>query len=161
MTKPGENVREEPQDERGAPGSRDTGSDQPAGGPTDRPSGEYEGDEAVPSYDDAGKPEFEAGTTKEPPGDTERVVPPYEDRQRAAQPADDSTEAAGARTGGATRPTADPDYKSPPPGETSGGTTASPAQEQPASQTQESDRDDDAVDAPAHTPGTGRAEDKR
>ena len=28
----------EPQDERGAPGSRDTGSDEPAGGPVDRPA---------------------------------------------------------------------------------------------------------------------------
>ena len=30
---------EEPQEERGAPGSRDTGSDGPGGGPADRPSG--------------------------------------------------------------------------------------------------------------------------
>jgi hypothetical protein len=30
---------EEPQAERGAPGSRDTGSDEPAGGPTDRATG--------------------------------------------------------------------------------------------------------------------------
>jgi hypothetical protein len=160
MTTPGENVREEPQEERGAPGSRDTGSDEPAGGPVDRPSGEYEGDESVPSYDDGGKPDFQTGTTNEPPQDVKAEVPPYEDRQRAAEPADDSTEAAGARTGGATRPTTDPDYKSPAPGESAGGTTASPAQEQPASQTQETDRGDDAV-GPAHTPGVGRAEDKR
>jgi len=36
---PGEHLEEEPQDERGAPGSRDTGSDGPGGGPADRPSG--------------------------------------------------------------------------------------------------------------------------
>ncbi len=36
---PGDHLDEEPQDERGAPGSRDTGSDQPGGGPADRPAG--------------------------------------------------------------------------------------------------------------------------
>ena len=34
-----EHLDEEPQDERGAPGSRDTGSDKPGAGPTDRPEG--------------------------------------------------------------------------------------------------------------------------
>lgn len=38
----GEHLEPEPQAERGAPGSRDTGSDQPAGGPVDRPVGEAE-----------------------------------------------------------------------------------------------------------------------
>jgi hypothetical protein len=161
MTTPGDNVSEEPQEARGAPGSRDTGSDLPSGGPADRPSGEYEGDESVPSYDDGGKPDFETATTNEPPQDVKPAVPPYEGRKEAADVGDDSTEAAGARTGGATRPTTDPDYKSPPPGETAGGATASPAQEEPASQMPETDRDPDAVDAPAHTSGTGRAEDQR
>ncbi|MGN5633060.1 hypothetical protein [Streptomyces sp. AC154] len=32
-------VHEEPQEERGAMGSRDTGSDKPSGGPVDRPAG--------------------------------------------------------------------------------------------------------------------------
>ena len=36
---PGEHLTEEPQEERGPMGSRDTGSDQPAGGPADRPVG--------------------------------------------------------------------------------------------------------------------------
>ncbi len=36
---PAEHLDEEPQAERGAPGSRDTGSDEPAGGPVDRPAG--------------------------------------------------------------------------------------------------------------------------
>jgi hypothetical protein len=31
--------QEEPQAERGAPGSRDTGSDEPGGGPVSRPAG--------------------------------------------------------------------------------------------------------------------------
>jgi hypothetical protein len=160
MTTPGENVREEPQEERGALGSRDTGSDLPSGGPADRPSGTYHGDESVPEHDDGAKPDFETAMTNRPPGDTKPAVPPYEGRREAAEPADDSTEEAGVRTGGATRPTTDPDYKSPPPGETASGATASPAQEQPASQTSEASRDDDKV-GPAHTPGTGRAEDKR
>jgi hypothetical protein len=37
-TEPGAHLPE-PQEERGAVGSRDTGSDQPGGGPVDRPAG--------------------------------------------------------------------------------------------------------------------------
>jgi hypothetical protein len=36
---PGHHLDEEPQQERGARGSRDTGSDEPSGGPVDRPEG--------------------------------------------------------------------------------------------------------------------------
>jgi hypothetical protein len=36
---PAVHLQAEPQEERGAPGSRDTGSDEPAGGPADRPAG--------------------------------------------------------------------------------------------------------------------------
>jgi hypothetical protein len=35
---PGAQLSEEPQEGRGAPGSRDTGADEPAGGPVDRPA---------------------------------------------------------------------------------------------------------------------------
>lgn len=38
---------EEPQEARGAPGSRDTGSDAPAGGPAERPAGRGEEDTGV------------------------------------------------------------------------------------------------------------------
>jgi hypothetical protein len=38
---------EEPQAARGAPGSRDTGADEPAGGPADRPAGRTEDDTDV------------------------------------------------------------------------------------------------------------------
>jgi hypothetical protein len=38
-TGPAAHLQEEPQEERGAPGSRDTGSDQAVGGPADRPVG--------------------------------------------------------------------------------------------------------------------------
>jgi hypothetical protein len=40
----GGQLSEEPQSERGAPGSRDTGSDEPAGGPVDRPAGQSDED---------------------------------------------------------------------------------------------------------------------
>jgi hypothetical protein len=36
---PGEHLEEEAQSERGPQGSRDTGSDEPSGGPVDRPAG--------------------------------------------------------------------------------------------------------------------------
>ena len=42
--KPSAHLEEEPQEERGAPGSRDTGSDEPAAGPADRPAGTAEDD---------------------------------------------------------------------------------------------------------------------
>ncbi|OBF37772.1 hypothetical protein A5724_11450 [Mycobacterium sp. ACS1612] len=135
-------------------GSRDTGSDEPSAG-TDRPSGAYEGDESVPQYGEEGKPDFQTGFTQDPPRDVEPEVPPYEGRKTSAD-SGETTEKEGARTGGATAPTTDPHSK----GQTAGGSTTSPAQEQPAAGSGGPDRDDDMV-GPAHTPGTGRAEDKR
>ena len=41
---PGEQLEEEPQAERGPEGSRDTGSDEPEGGPVDRPAGQSDED---------------------------------------------------------------------------------------------------------------------
>jgi hypothetical protein len=38
-TEPAAHLQAEPQSERGAPGSRDTGSPGPGGGPADRPAG--------------------------------------------------------------------------------------------------------------------------
>ena len=157
MSTPGEHLTEEPQEERGAPGSRDTGSDQPSGGPADRPSGTYQGDEMVPSYGGAGET-ADTGTTERPPADVKPAVPPYEGRKQTAEPG--GTGGEGAETGGATRPVADPGYKSPAPGETARGATASPADEQPASQAPETDRDDDAA-GPGHVSGVGRGEQKR
>jgi hypothetical protein len=40
--RPAAYVQEEPQAERGAPGSRDTGSDEPGGGSVNRPAGAAE-----------------------------------------------------------------------------------------------------------------------
>lgn len=61
---PGEQLQEEPQDERGPIGSRDTGSDEPGGGPVDRPSGSADaesdtGIDADESGDDA--PQLQSG----------------------------------------------------------------------------------------------------
>jgi hypothetical protein len=140
-----------------APGSRDTGSDKPSGG-EDRPSGTYQGDESVPAHG-GGEPEFDTKFTNEPPRDVESAVPPYEGRKTEAD-SGDSTETQGARTGGAAAPTTDSGYKAPPPGQTSGGPTTSPADEQPASGQPETDTADDRV-GPSHVPGTGQAEDKR
>ncbi|WP_006242892.1 hypothetical protein [Mycolicibacterium tusciae] len=160
MNTPGEHRSEEPQDERGAPGSRDTGSDQPSGGPVDRPSGTYRGDDSVPAHHEYGRPEATGSAkTERPPIDTEPAVPPYEGRQTTAKPEETEPERGGARTAGATHPVSDPDYKSPPPSETPGGATASPAEEQPASQMPEADRDDDRV-GPDHVPGVGKGERK-
>ena len=42
---PGEQLEEEPQAARGPEGSRDTGSDEPSGGPVDRPAGSADEDD--------------------------------------------------------------------------------------------------------------------
>ncbi|OKH75040.1 hypothetical protein EB74_32985 [Mycobacterium sp. SWH-M5] len=94
-------LSEEPQEERGAPGSRDTGSDQPSGGPADRPSGTYAGDETVPAHGGA----KDSVKTEQAPADAEPAVPPYADRQTSAKSEGDQTEGQGARTGGAVKPT--------------------------------------------------------
>jgi len=161
MTGPSEHRTEEPQSERGEPGSRDTGSDQPSGGPTDRPSETYRGDETVPAHDEQGKPGDTGGDkTEHSPTDAKPAVPPYEGRQTSAKPEGDQGAGQGARTGGAVKPEADSAYKAPAPQETAGGATASPGDEQPAAQTSESQRDDDTV-GPSHTPGIGKGEHKR
>ena len=49
---PGQHLDEEPQEERGPRGSRDTGSDEPSAGPADRPAGV-----ADPGADTSVKPE--------------------------------------------------------------------------------------------------------
>lgn len=158
MSTPGEHLSEEPQYERGAPGSRDTGADEPSGGPADRPSGTYRGDESVPAYGESGP--TGSAKTEAPPSDVKPAVPPYEGRQTTAKPEGGQGGDSAERTGGAVKPVTDPSYKAPAPQDTPGGATASPAEEQPASQMPETDRDDDRV-GPAHTAGTGRAEDKR
>ncbi|KJF22439.1 hypothetical protein SZ00_03093 [Rhodococcus sp. AD45] len=48
---PGEHLSEEPQSERGEPGSRDTGSNEPGGGPVDRPEGSFDHEETISTSD--------------------------------------------------------------------------------------------------------------
>jgi hypothetical protein len=56
---------EEPQEARGAPGSRDTGADPPAAGPSDRPAGRAEADTGV----DAGRSTVDPAMPDLPTGD--------------------------------------------------------------------------------------------
>ncbi len=61
---PGAELEPEPQSERGAPGSRDTGSDEPGGGPADRPAGggDEETDTSVdPQSSDGDAPNLPTG----------------------------------------------------------------------------------------------------
>jgi hypothetical protein len=140
-------------------GVRDTGTDAPEPGSADRPVGTVDED-ANPPMSDPSKSDVYGGTGELPPQDTGSAIPPYEGRAQGATKDPSSTEgASGANVGGATGPVSDPNYKSESPASTSGGASKSPADEQPASQTSESDRDDDKV-GPAHTPGTGRGESK-
>ena len=92
--------------------------------------------------------------------DTEnKTVPPYDGRQESADV--DSKEKSvkdGAKTAGATGLVEDDDMKASEPGDTDRGATGSPADEQPASESPETDLDDDAV-GPAHHEGTTRGED--
>jgi hypothetical protein len=156
---PGEHLSEEPQSERGDLGSRDTGSDEPSGGPVDRPEGAVEGAESVPSTGDGDESVAHGGAGTLPPQDTEPVLPPYEGRQTHAKPESKAGDEGG-RNEGAAVPTSDESYKSPAPDDTPGGATVSPADEQPASEQSETDLDDDRV-GPAHVAGTGQAENKR
>lgn len=61
----GETPQEEPQAERGPEGSRDEGSDEPAGGPVDRPEGsiDEESDTSVsPQESQPGAPDMPTGS---------------------------------------------------------------------------------------------------
>lgn len=104
MSTSNEHLSEEPQEQRGAPGSRDTGSDEPSGGPTDRPSGTYHGDEAVPAHEGGGSGQTGREKTEAPPSDAEPAVPPYEGRQTTAKPDSGVDDGGDARTGGAVKP---------------------------------------------------------
>jgi hypothetical protein len=160
MSASSEHLSPEPQEARGAPGSRDTGADEPSGGPAQRPSGSLRGDESVPAYAESGKPDQTGSEkTEVPPSDAKPAVPPYEGRQTSAKP-ETGDDAGGAREGGAVKPTSDADYKAPSPQETPGGATASPAEEQPAAGMPETDRGDDMT-GPAHMSGVEPGEQHR
>ncbi len=81
----GNHPSEEPQSQRGAEGSRDTGSDSPGGGPADRPAGAFEEDEvtSAPAQDPHSDNPGSTGTL--PPHDAEPATPPYEGRRTGAE----------------------------------------------------------------------------
>jgi hypothetical protein len=95
------------------------------------------------------------------PDTTGSAVPPYEGR-RAAADVDGEGKAYrdGANVGGATGPVENANRSAPDPADTPRGATGSPADEQPASDTPDTDLDDEDGTGPAHHPGTPRAEDQ-
>jgi hypothetical protein len=140
-------------------GVRDTGEDTPEPQPEGRPVGTVDED-ANPPMSDPSASDTYGGTGELPPQDTGQAIPPYDGRKESGAVPPASTEGAGgANVGGGRGPVTDSGYKSPSPSDTPGGRSKSPADEQPASQMPESDRDDDRV-GPAHVPGVGRGESK-
>lgn len=83
MSSPQERFAGEP-----APGTRDTGFNEPSGG-EDRPSGELKGDnESVPTLSDPENPDVDARFTTDPPRNVEPAVPPYDGRKTEGVPSD-------------------------------------------------------------------------
>jgi hypothetical protein len=96
----------------------------------------------------------------EDPDTAAKTVPPYDGRKESGEVADqEESTRAGARVGGATSPTADPEPKAPDPADTERGPHASPSDEQPAAESSDTDLDPDMT-GPSHEPGTQRAEDQ-
>ncbi|NUP26132.1 MAG: hypothetical protein HOQ36_10995 [Nocardia sp.] len=97
--------REEPQEARGDPGSRDTGADTAAAGATEREPGDLGHEETTSVHDETA--EREAEFTSDPAPGSEPPVPPYGDRKATADEPDDTAtgEVDDKRVGGATAPT--------------------------------------------------------
>jgi hypothetical protein len=149
-------THEDSQSQAGGPGTYKTGSDESADG-TERPAGTVDEDANPPLKDpDDDDTVLNVADGNAPAQNAGAAVPPYEGRQTSAK---DIGAAEGSGTGGATKPERDAEYRSPKPGDTRGGATASPADEQPASQGSESRSDDDGADAPTHVAGSRRGED--
>ena len=74
-TEPAAHLQEEPQSERGAPGSRDTGSDEPGGGPVDRPAGTADADSDTTVDAQQARPQHPGGCAPRtaPTGDQDRL----------------------------------------------------------------------------------------
>jgi hypothetical protein len=129
--------------------------DQTKGG-ADRPKGTVDED-ANPPLSDPDEDTVYGGTGTTPPQDTGAAIPPYEGRQTGGEIGAQTDDPG---TGGATRPEEDSEYRSPKPADTPGGATASPADEQPASQASETEGDDEGVPAPAQASGTRQGNEK-
>ncbi|WP_307610095.1 hypothetical protein [Nocardia shimofusensis] len=96
---------EEPQEARGQPGSRDTGADTAAAGSTDREPGDLGHEETTSVHGTAA--EREAEFVSEPVPGSEPPVPPYDDRKKTANDADETATGTvdDVDVGGATSPT--------------------------------------------------------
>ncbi len=92
--------------------------------------------------------------------DTEgSTLPPYDGRRETADvDGPEASEKDGAKTAGAAGPVEDDELKATPREDTDRGAVASPSDEQPASESTDTDLDPDMV-GPAHTEGTPRGED--
>jgi hypothetical protein len=86
------------------------------------------------------------------------AVPPYEGRTESTEDATRSSADNPANVGGGAGPVEHDEMKSPEPESTPGGATASPADEQPASEASATEPSDPGT-GPAHYPGTPRGED--
>ncbi|MCU1695022.1 MAG: hypothetical protein JWR34_1085 [Mycobacterium sp.] len=133
---------------RGAPGTGSGGANRPAG---------TVDEDANPPLSDPDDDTVYGGSGNLPPQDTGSAIPPYEGRETSGKVSGQTDDPG---TGGATRPEKDAEYRSQKPADTRGGATASPADEQPASQAPETRGHDKGADAPAHVTGTRRGEDK-
>lgn len=93
---PGEHLEEEPQSARGAPGSRDTGADDPSAG-EHRREGAFD-EESMISSGEPGwqRPDDAGGAT----ASEESPVPPYDDRQQQAKSEEHMRSRAGDPDGG-------------------------------------------------------------
>jgi len=94
---------------------------------------------------------------------SDRALPPYEGRRESADVSGEGEDAVhndGANVGGATGPAESSDMKSAPKEDTPRGAEASPSDEQPVGETSGSTPNPDQGVGPAHTAGTGRAENK-
>ncbi len=117
-----------------------------------------------PANEDRVGNDYREGPNPNPGGAVDlgdRAVPPYEGRTESTADSPHKggdSEIGGARVGGAVGPVEDDAMKAASPGETPGGTTASPADEQPASE-QDHTWDSDPGVGPSHWAGTQRGED--
>ncbi len=105
-------------------------------------------------------PENTSGNDPNDPDTEGSTLPPYDGRRETAD-VDGSEESVkdGAKTAGATGPVEDDEMKAPALEDTERGAVASPADEQPASESTDTDMDPDMV-GPDHYKGTGRGEDE-
>jgi hypothetical protein len=91
------------------------------------------------------------------PDETGRAVPPYEGRRESADvDGPDDLRRDGVTVGGATGPVESAEQKAA--ADPSGGTGVTPADEQPAADTEDGEPGEASV-GPAHHPGTARGED--